>query len=194
MAPTITRRNLKRNEYLCLKTLKRRLQFVFIKFKISGDFDDFFQTYCLEYYAGLHQGQTLDQFAIDYLRKLIGRNGKKAHQELVMEFDAQRDSASSEEEKHSVADLKAEINKLEGRHRTIAGLFLLYGFSTSELAFLLDVTESRVHQIVTDITHKIRKSSRWVDDRTLSLPDIEQAAKILGVPVLWLRQKLDELH
>lgn len=188
-------------QFLSLKSLEKRMRFVFRKFKIPGEFDDFFQNYCMEYRAGRRQHQTLDHYAIDYLRKHFGSNykdkskaGSKADSQLVLEYKEFQMDSREDDFTHSLIDIMREVNELKGRHRAIAGLLLIHGLNLVEIAFLMDLTESRTSQIVDDIAKKSRKSAKWTEERNRSLCDIEQAADLLGVPTLWLRQKLDELH
>jgi hypothetical protein len=180
-------------EYLGLKTLEKRLRGVFNRYRAPGTFEDFFQTYNLEYRAGKHHHQRLDHFAIDYIREKLGRTGKKADSNLVLS-GIEELSSGEDNYKHSLIDLRREIDQLKGRQKVIAGLVLIHGLSNDEISFLMDVEPSRISHIVNDIVNKVRTSATWPEDRVLSLSEIEHAAKILGVPTLWLRQKLDEVH
>lgn len=181
-------------EYLGLKTLEKRLRCIFYSYNVPGSFEDFFSTYNLEYRIGLHQHQRLEHYAIDYIRSKLGSTGRKSDSAKVLEYKESMDAATEEEHTNSLIDLKCEISKLEGRHRVIAGLMLIHCLNSEEIAFLMDLTPSRISHMIHDITIKSRKSAKWSEDRTLSLSDIEKAAEILDVPTLWLRNKIDELH
>lgn len=197
-------------EYLNLKSLDKRLRYVHGKFNLPGTVEDFISNYHTEFLSGYRQHQTLDQYAIDYLRTKIGRTGFKMDSEVVMEYVASRDEGSSDQYSHSLIDLIDEINQLKGKMRVIIGLHLIFGLKQEEIAFLFGLTPGAIYYMTKEYLDGHKKPKYWPEDKPFTdepadpfksngqlkvgyLRNIEKAAKILNVKPLWLREKIEEL-
>lgn len=195
-------------EYLGLRTLRRRLQSVFFKYSIPGDFEDFFSRYQADFLSGYRQHQRLEHFAIDYLREKLGYSGHKASGELILEYKAELDD-QEEEYSHSLVEILREVSELKGKLRVIVGLSLIYGIRNDEIAFLFDVTGSRISHLVDEFASGATRPRVWPEDQKVCrtevkpfkrdrimttgyLKNVEKAAELLGVSPLWLRQRIEE--
>lgn len=189
-------------EYLGLKTLKRRLQYNFHRFKVPGDFEDFFMSYQMDIVSGYRQHQSLDHFTFDYIRSKIGSTGHKAASSLVLEYREENECGYTEIQ-HSTLEIVNEIERLTGKIRAAVGLCLLYGLNNPEIGFILEVSESRVNQLLAQYAEGSREFIPFRNDGKLEpenlspglrkgrLAKIEMAARILEVAPLWLRNKLE---
>ncbi|MDD0853026.1 hypothetical protein HBN50_07955 [Halobacteriovorax sp. GB3] len=141
------------HQYLLESNLEHRMKFVYLRFNVPGSFDDFFQEYRLTILDGRAKSQTLDQFAIDYLRKKLGRNGERRQESIVLEYFDQQ----SIEFPLSSIETNKFISSLIGTERALFILRFQFGFTEAEMAHVFSITPSRISQVLNQILKKARK-------------------------------------
>lgn len=137
--------------YLTSPKLISRLKLCFKKFRIRGDFEDFYHDYVVHILMSKGQHQTLDQFSIDQIRKCIGREGKK--KELFNALNAEDFIYTLEENPLNISPaytifVKDILKKYKGRIRAILMLHYVIGYDQSEISFLFGISAGRVSQII----------------------------------------------
>ena len=142
------RENKKETEdYLLSEELLRRMKVIHSRYNIPESFDDFFQDYRVAILSGKSAHQTLDQFAIDYIRKVLGRNGQRADFHNTIEIH-DRDTPVTDK---SSIDLNTILDSLKGSGRIAGHLYFRYSMNVGEIALLLGVTSGRVSQIIKSV-------------------------------------------
>ncbi|MFL5785878.1 MAG: hypothetical protein ACJ76H_14770 [Bacteriovoracaceae bacterium] len=183
-------------EYLELKSIEKRLQYLFKKYSVPGEVEDFVQKYREDIASGKRAHQTLDQYTFDYIREKLGRDGQRKDSALVLEHQPWMDKSTSDEHYHSLLEIREEVDQFKGRSRVAVGLILIYGFEIREVAFLLNMTPARVSQFIKTVLNDRKAVWSWKTEEELEAEEwrqkIKDAADILGVPVLWLAEKLRE--
>lgn len=183
----MTRTNDK-NQYLSDPELIVRLKAVYFgKLKQHQDFDDFYHDYVVHTLEGFGAHQTLDQYGIDWLRKktFYNRKRKVAPQFTSIE-DLYKPIKDTEDQSHLgsgyIGIVKELAQKYQGKTRVVVFLYYLYGCNQKEIGFVLNVTESRVCQLLTMI-----KSGRKLLNG--EIPDDLTEEKIEEKEVLQLRAR-----
>jgi hypothetical protein len=184
-------------EYLGLKTIEKRLNYFFKTYNVPGTFEDFCQKYHADLISGYRHHQMLEHFTVDYIRAKLGRDGFKVDAEIVLEHFPSMDKSTSDEHFHSLLEIKDEVNQYHGRARVAMGLILMYGFEVSEVAFIMGVSPARVSLFIEACLKYKKVKWDWKKDEHEETSrelrqKIKQAADILGVPVIWLADKIRE--
>lgn len=154
-------KKLSAKEYLGLKTLEKGLKRVFYKYKLPGEFEDFFQRFHVDYLSGYRQTQNWDQFAIDYLRESIGRYGAKTNFNAPLSVNLMEDPEDfGSKIPLEMTELLDIINTFKDRERLILGLYLIHGLQQQELAFLFDVAPITISKITDNLVEKLKRRLR----------------------------------
>ena len=142
-------------QYLESSRLRKRLLLVYQKYNIPGEYEDFYQSYCIHILEGKGQSQTLDQYAIDFLRSKLGRNvdAKKALVGAV-EFDDFMKSDLDYGENQVMCE--QIVDRFKGSRRIILILRWKYGFSEKEIAYLFNVSDSRISQTFNELKKEFK--------------------------------------
>lgn len=150
-----------------IKKLSIRLRGIAKKYGI-WDYEGFTNDYFVNILSGKGQKQTLNQFAIDWLRSRLGRpsvvSEKTTRMKALFHCAASMSLDSGDTMEVSVSDSSYERMKWEeifqelqitGRQR---GMLLLSidGYKMYEIAERYLVTESRVSQVLTSVRAKIQ--------------------------------------
>lgn len=139
-----------------------RLKYIFhTKLKRRNDFDDFYHDYVVHLLEGYGAHQTLDQFAVDWIREKTFFNRRTRTAPSIESLDALINSTGSRFEPENREDglftewYREQVNELvkkyKGRPRIAIYLYFFLGMDMREIALLLDVTESRVSQLFREI-------------------------------------------
>ena len=132
--------------YLEQEKLKRKLEFCRRKYLPFISFDDLYQEYSLYILEGKSQKQTIDQFCIDFYRRL------KRHF-LGDEIDENDFYVNVNYEK--LHDTVLKLKGLSGYSRIVVYLICVYGISLKEIGMILDISEGRVSQLISEIIKEI---------------------------------------
>lgn len=139
--------------YLLSDKLIKRLHLVHRSMNLPGEAEDFISDYRLAILEGKASKQTLDQFAIDYLRNKLGRTGSKValHNagELLDEHAKSVDFIPSDE----FINLR---DQLSGLSRAVLVLIYKYGFDQLEIAEVFGCSECNVSLAKTKMLEEIR--------------------------------------
>jgi hypothetical protein len=180
-------------EYLGLKTLEKRLRRVFYRYNLPGTFDEFFNEYHNDFLRGVAQKQELRYYAIDYLRRVTGKYGQKI--EFSKKIPLESAPEPVYEDDLTAFEIHNMVSKMRGKFRVIAGLKLVHQLTNNEIGFLFNVSESRIVQMIKDITGRPFHDLPFGEDQLpcssySAVYRAEAAARILGVPTKWLRDQL----
>lgn len=145
----------KTREYLLKPETVERLKYIFYKkLRRTHDFEDFYHDYIIHVLEGHGTHQTLDYFAIDWLRGKTFYNRKKKTAPAFCEFKTNVHISQIESiylgqgYKDIVHDL---ASKYKGRARILVFLYYIYGLNHIEIAKILNLTEPRISQLLTMI-------------------------------------------
>ncbi len=170
------------DKYITDEQTIQRLRYVYFKkLKRSDDFEDFYQDYAVNILEGKGAHQTIDYFAIDWLREKTFYNRKlkiaPKFFELNPSFDFRKaeNSHLSEAYRELVIDL---ANKHVGRTRIIVFLHYLFGLNLSEIGDVLNVTESRVSQLLTKIREGKPVGDYIPDEEDIGLREQTEVEKL----------------
>lgn len=150
------------NEYLQNPETVRRLKYVFYKvLKRKNDFEDFYHDYVVHILEGKGSSQTLDQFGIEWLREKTFYNRDKKSAPQFCSFDLLKNFNEAEVDDETYRELILDLaKKYSGRYRMVIFLYYLHGMNHKELGFLLNITESRISQILSTIKSGKRLKNR----------------------------------
>lgn len=116
-----------------------------------ADFEDFYHDYIIHILEskGLHQ--TIDQYAIDWYRKFVGRTGKKktlAYAVSDEEYLAKLQAEETHLNLPYIQYVKSLLDKYKGRSRAVIMLYYVYSYDQDEIGLLFNVSASRICQIL----------------------------------------------
>jgi len=122
------------------------------------DIEDDFAQYCLLRYLEGSKA-TVEQLLVDFLRKNYGR--PKGRRNMTIKNTMSLSNSEEVLQQVSVnehnSDFSKIMDKLEGVERTIAVLHFKWDFTLKEIGEVLDVSESRVSQLLSALNSKFRK-------------------------------------
>jgi hypothetical protein len=148
--------DLSNKEYLGLKALSKRLECVFYKWRVPGDLEDFISNYNMDIRSGYRQHQTLDQYAVDYMRDYYGRKGQKVAVKQAVELD---ESLGLEVKEYSSSyfNVMSLLDTYEGRERQMLVLYVLHSMTFKEIGFVFARSDCWVFQILTPVLEGLRQ-------------------------------------
>lgn len=132
-------------KYLTSEKLRKNLHIAFKRFRIPGEFEDFEADYRLHILEGRGKKQTVQQFAIDWLRGEYGRSGDKKPISQAIQIDDLNMEAPETKSDH---DFEAMVKHLPVLDRIMLVLLIKYKFTQCEVADVLGMTKGRVCQKV----------------------------------------------
>lgn len=146
---------------------RKRLAIFMARINRADEADDVLNAFCVSMLEGKSQHQTVDQFAIDYLRASSARKGERsysARQELVFAHSVESPGLASELGFDPRRDVDARIDlercaKLAGKGIDADIFWLVYieGFHANEIADHYQVTESRICQRLKRVSQRVSK-------------------------------------
>jgi DNA-directed RNA polymerase specialized sigma24 family protein len=125
------------HEYLLSPKLKKKLMRVWRRSKIGGEFEDYYHNYIVHILAGRGAKQTMDQYAIDELRKKLGRKGQKKVQEVELPL-------SLEVAKPADLLLRDCERLFKGKLRVVFSLKYIYGYTNKEIGDMVGRSEAAI--------------------------------------------------
>lgn len=144
-----------------------RMGIIMEKLGRANEAEDALNEFCAGALEGKHQHQTLDQFAIDYLRKRSGRKGSRGYlerQELQRAASIEQTVLGNQLGIDSRRDVDARLDLervrdslKEPRDKLIFQLYHIEGFTMKEIGEELDLSEARVDQLLSKSEREVAK-------------------------------------
>jgi len=145
--------NLEINDY---EKTRKSIEYVLRKFNLSIEATDLTQEYFLRKLEGKSRSQSIENFVIDYLRKYSGRKGTASYdtRKSLLFGDTEqieniRTELSSTNCDHEYTDHNSKFRRYVKNERIIHLLDM--GYSKKEISIELNISSSRVSQLVKKI-------------------------------------------
>lgn len=169
-----------------LEDVRKRAIYSAHKFGFGELAEDIAQEVVLDFLEGRSESSTVDQVAIDVIRRRFGRPGTpnfesrkslRLAQSIVTEDGEETIGACDSELAGMRGDIERGLRCLSPVERLIFELSHIFGMKQKEVADELGVTESRVSQRLTQIESKLRMTMNREPDEFIGRMNMEGKCK-----------------